>query len=113
MTCLQIYVQPEHQQQQFADTIQEQQNVYGVPSQQFVMVQQQKPPQDGLINASYSCSWIGLIIFGIILGPIGFVLGLVAKLNGDQRGIGAMIFGGVVTIISIILAVFLINSGML
>ena len=98
-------------QEQLVAPIQGQQIVYGNASQQYVIAQQQKLPQNGLINASYICSGIGLLIFGIILGPIGFILGLIAKLNGDSRGNGAMIFGGVVTILSIILAVFILSSG--
>ena len=54
-------------------------------------------PQHGLIATSYMCSAIGLLIGGIILGPIGFILGLVAKSNGDPRGKKAMIFGVVAT----------------
>ena len=87
---------------------------YGVPGQPvMVMVESQKPQQNGLIKASYVCSCIGLFIFGIILGPIGFTLGLIAKSNGDQRGNGAMIFGGVVTILSLIIIVVMINLGMI
>ena len=102
-------MQPE--QQPVIIPIQGQQIVYGADNQQYVLVQQQNPPQNGLITASYVCSGIGLLIFGIILGPIGFILGLVAKSNGDQRGNGAMVFGGVVTAISAVLVVFLLSSG--
>ena len=102
-------MQPE--QQPVIIPVQGQQIVYGTDNQQYVLVQQQNPPQNGLINASYACSGIGLLIFGIILGPIGFVLGLIAKSNGDPRGNGAMIFGGVVTAISAVLVVILIGSG--
>ena len=84
--------QPE--QQPVIIPMQGQQIVYGADNQQYVLVQQQNPPQNGLINASYICSGIGLLLFGIILGPIGFILGLVAKSNGDPRGNGAMVFGG-------------------
>ncbi len=76
--------------------------------QQVVIVQ--NPQQNGLINASYICSGIGLLIMGIILGPIGFVLGLIAFNNGDKRGTGAMIFGGIVTVLSIIIAIFIFQS---
>jgi hypothetical protein len=38
-------------------------------------------------------------------------LGLVAKSNGDPRGNGAMVFGGVVTAISAALIVFLLGAG--
>jgi len=75
------------------------------------VVQPLKPPQNALINASYTCSVVGLIMFGIILGPIGFILGLVAKLNGDERGVKAMAMGSVVTVLSAIILVWLIKSG--
>lgn len=64
-------------------------------------------PQHGLIATSYLCSTIGLLIGGIILGPIGFILGLVAKSNGDSRGKYAMIFGVVVTVISLLITLLL------
>ena len=102
-------MQPE--QQPVIIPMQGQQIVYGAANQQYVLVQQQNPPQNGLINASYACSGIGLLIFGIILGPIGFILGLVAKSNGDSRGNGAMVFGGVVTAISAVLVVILLSAG--
>ena len=54
-------------------------------------------PQHGLIATSYICSAIGLLTGGILFGPIGFILGLVAKSNGDPRGKNAMIFGVVAT----------------
>jgi len=54
-------------------------------------------PQHGLIATSYICSAFGLLTGGILLGPIGFILGLVAKSNGDPRGKKAMIFGVVAT----------------
>ena len=85
-----------------------QQIVYTPTGQQVVIIG--KPPQNGLITTSYICSAIGLLIGGIILGPIGFILGLVAKNNGDQRGQNAMVFGGVVTGISILLFIFLIST---
>tara|TARA_Y100000994_G_C15503453_1_gene364516 strand:+ start:197 stop:580 length:384 start_codon:yes stop_codon:yes gene_type:complete len=85
-----------------------QQVVYTPTGQQVVIISQ--PPQNGLITASYICSAIGLLFGGIILGPIGFILGLVAKNNGDQRGQNAMIFGGVITGISILIFVFLISQ---
>jgi|TARA_B110000438_G_C15495171_1_gene513188 hypothetical protein len=88
-----------------------QQVAYTATGEQVLIFTQ--PPQNGLINASYICSGIGLLLFGIILGPIGFVLGLVAKTNGDQRGNSAMIFGGIVTILSLVIAVFFIQSGMI
>ena len=76
------------------------------PQQQVVMMNLQKPRQNGLITASYLCSGIGLLIQGgFILGPIGFILGRTARKNGDKRGKRAMIFGGVVTIISYLLVV--------
>jgi hypothetical protein len=64
-------------------------------------------PQHWLIAASYLCSTIGLLIGGIILGPIGFILGLVAKSNGDSRGKYAMISGVVVTVISLLISLLL------
>jgi hypothetical protein len=75
------------------------------------VVQPLKSPQNALINISYTCSVIGLIVFGIILGPIGFILGLVAKLNGDKRGVKAMAMGAVVTVLSAIILVWFIKSG--
>ena len=109
MAWLHLTVQPE--QQPVIIPMQGQQIVYGADNQQYVLVQQQNPPQNGLITASYTCSGIGLLIFGIILGPIGFILGLVAKSNGDPRGNGAMVFGGVVTAISAVLVVILLGAG--
>lgn len=85
-----------------------QQVVYTPTGQQVVIIGQ--PPQNGLITASYICSAIGLFFGGIILGPIGFILGLVAKNNGDQRGQNAMIFGGVITGISILIFVLIISQ---
>ena len=85
-----------------------QQVVYTPTGQQVVIIGQ--PPQNGLITTSYICSAIGLLIGGIILGPIGFILGLVAKNNGDPRGQNAMIFGGVITGISILIFVLLIGQ---
>ena len=59
--------------------------------------QEVEEPQHGLIATSYICSAIGLLTGGILFGPIGFILGLVAKSNGDSRGKNAMIFGVVAT----------------
>jgi len=88
-----------------------QQVAYTATGEQVLIFTQ--PRQNGLINASYVCSGIGLLLFGIILGPIGFVLGLIAKTNGDKRGNSAMIFGGIVTILSLVILVFVIRSGVI
>ena len=85
-----------------------QQVIYTNTGQQIVVIGQ--PPKNGLITASYICSAIGLIVFGIILGPIGFILALIAKNNGDYRGKNAMIFAGVVTLLSIVMVVVLFVS---
>ena len=85
-----------------------QQVVYTPTGQQVVIIGQSS--QNGLIIASYICSVFGLLIGGIILGPIGFVLGLVAKNNGDPRGKNAMILGGIVTGIYLVMIVLLISS---
>jgi heme/copper-type cytochrome/quinol oxidase subunit 2 len=85
-----------------------QQVLLGVPGQQvMMMVEPQKTQHNGLIRASYICSGIGLFVFGIILGPTGFVLALIAKTNGDQRGNGAMIFAVVVTILTVIVLILI------
>ena len=93
------------------DPATQQQYIQGVPGQQVMMMVPQNPPQNGLITASYVCSGIGLIIFGIILGPVGFILGLIAKSNGDERGNTAMVFGSVVTVLSIVIVAFIFSSG--
>ena len=62
-----------------------QQVVYTNTGQQIVVIG--KPPQNGLITASYICSAIGLLVLPF-LGPIGFVLALMAQKNGDNRGKG-------------------------
>ena len=82
------------------------QQIAYMPNGQMVIVGQ--PQQNGLIYSSYICSAIGFLFAGIILGPIGFVLGMLAKNNGDPRGKGAMIFGGVVTVLSIVMLGLLI-----
>ena len=83
-----------------------QQVIYTNTGQQVVVIGQ--PPQNGLITASYICSAIGLLVFGIILGPIGFTLAL--KNNGDYRGKAAMIFACVVTALSLVMIVVLFGS---
>ena len=85
-----------------------QQVIYTNTGQQIVVIGQ--PPQNGLITASYICSAIGLLVFGIILGPIGFVLALIAQNNGDSRGKAAMIFASVVTILSILIVIALLGT---
>lgn len=77
----------------------------------YVMVEPQKPPQNALINASYTCSVLGVFAFGLILGPIGFILGLVAKMNDDNRGVKAMTMGAAVTVLSAIIFVWFVQSG--
>ena len=62
-----------------------QQVVYTNTGQKIVVIG--KPPQNGLITASYICSAIGLLVLPF-LGPIGFVLALIAQKNGDNRGKG-------------------------
>jgi hypothetical protein len=54
-----------------------------------------------------------IFVFGVTLGPIGFVLGLIAKTNGDKRGNSTMIFGGIVTILSVLSLAYLIQAGMI
>ena len=85
-----------------------QQVVYTNTGQKIVVIG--KPPQNGLITASYFCSAIGLLVFGILLGPIGFVLALIAQNNGDSRGKTAMVFAGVVTLLSLMIIVLLFDQ---
>ena len=49
-------------------------------------------------------------MFGILLGPIGFVLALIAQNNGDNRGKAAMVFAGVVTLLSLMIIVLLFDQ---
>ena len=44
------------------------------------------------------------------LGLIGFFLALIAHKNGDDRGKAAMVFAGVVTLLSIVMVVVLFGS---
>ena len=87
-----------------------QQVIYTNTGQQIVVISQ--APQNGLISASYICSAIGLLVLGIILGPIGFILALIAKNNGDYRGKSAMIFAAVVTLLSLLVAIVLFNPAL-
>ena len=81
-----------------------QQVVYTNTGQKIVVIG--KTPQNGLITASYICSAIGLLVFPF-LGPIGFFLALIAQKNGDNRGKAAMVFAGVVTLLSLIIIVLM------
>tara|TARA_B100000700_G_scaffold30661_1_gene29503 strand:+ start:3854 stop:4261 length:408 start_codon:yes stop_codon:yes gene_type:complete len=82
------------------------QQVAYMPNGQMVIIGQ--PQQNGLIYGSYICSVVGFFLAGIIFGPIGFVLGMLAKNNGDPRGNSAMIVGGIVTGLSIVMLGLLI-----
>ena len=84
-----------------------QQVVYTNTGQQIVVFG--KPPQNGLITASYICSAIGLLVIPF-LGPIGFFLALKAQKNGDNRGKAAMIFAGVVTLLSLMIIVLMSHT---
>jgi hypothetical protein len=44
------------------------------------------------------------------LGPIGFFLALIAQKNGDNRGKAAMVFAGVVTLLSIMIIVLMSHT---
>lgn len=59
--------------------------------------------------ASYICSAIGLLVFPF-LGPIGFFLALMAHKNGDGRGKPAMVFAGVVTLLSLMIIVLMSHT---
>ena len=85
----------------------DQQVVYTPTGQQVVIIGQ--APQNGLITASYICSAIGLLVFPF-LGPIGFFLALIAQKKGDNRGKAAMVFAGVVTLLSLMIIVLLFNQ---
>lgn len=84
-----------------------QQVVYTNTGKQIVEISQ--PPQNRLIMASYICSAIGLLVFPF-LGPIGFFLALIAQKNGDNRGKAAMVFAGVVTLLSLMIIVLMSHT---
>ena len=92
------------------DPANQQQYIQGVPGQQAVMMVPQKPPQDALITISYVVSAIGILFFPICLGPIGFICALVANSNGDSRGVNAMAFAAIATVIGMILGFLVFTS---
>ena len=70
-------------------------NMYGMPV----------APMSGLSIAGFVVSLVGLIVFGIIMGPIGLGLsipGLVQTMKGTKRGKGFAIAGLVISIIDIV-----------
>lgn len=68
--------------------------------------QQQSGQTNGLATASLVCGVVGLIVFGIILGPIAICLGVSAKTkiheNPGMQGEGSANAGIVMGIIDVI-----------
>ena len=92
------------------DSANQQQFIQGIPGQQVMMMVPQNPPQDTLITISYVVSAIGLLFFPICLGPIGFICALVAHSNGDSRGVNAMGFAAIATVIGMIIGFLVFAS---
>ncbi|MEX0991458.1 MAG: DUF4190 domain-containing protein [Actinomycetota bacterium] len=74
------------------------------------------PRANGLAVAAMVCSLVGFLVFGIVLGPIGLILGIVAlnQINnsgGLQGGKGMATTGVVVGVVDVV-AFFVIISAL-
>jgi hypothetical protein len=74
---------------------------------------------NGLAIASLVCGIVGLLLFGIILGPLAFIFGLVAmnqinKSGGAQKGkglaIAGVVFGAIALVGAIIFASIILGE---
>lgn len=67
---------------------------------------------ESLTRWAWMASGIGLVICGVLLGPLGIVLGLMARSDGRQWGQpigwGPVILGTVSTVVPLLLAVFML-----
>lgn len=81
---------------------------------------QQGPAKtDGMAIGGFVCAIIGLLFFGIILGPTGVVLGILAKrridrwperYKGSGLAIAAIVIGAIATVLAIILILAIAND---
>jgi hypothetical protein len=76
---------------------------YGYP-------QPQARPSNGLAVASLVCGIVGVLIFGIILGPLAVIFGAVglSRANNGASGKGMAVAGLVLGLIAAILAIILL-----
>ena len=73
--------------------------------------QQPGAPQPAASNnmaiAALVCSLVGLVLFGIILGPLGIIFGSIAIKNGENRGMA--LAGIIVGALDVILFFLVLN----
>jgi Domain of unknown function (DUF4190) len=80
---------------------------------------QAAPKTDGLAIAGFVMAIVGLLFFGIVLGPAGLILGIVSfrrinrepgRYKGRGLAIAAMIIGAITTVLAILLIVAIAND---
>ncbi|MEX0991585.1 MAG: DUF4190 domain-containing protein [Actinomycetota bacterium] len=75
------------------------------------------PTSNGLATASLACAIVGLLVFGIVLGPIAIILGIVAQsqiaASGGQQGGKGTATAGVVIGLLDVLAFFVIYASLI
>lgn len=78
-----------------------------------VIAQQERA--ESLARWAWIASGIGLVVCGLVLGPLGVVLGLAARAKGRQWGQpigwGPVILGAVSTIAALVIAFFIFSGG--
>lgn len=79
----------------------------------------QPPPRqsNGLAIASLVCAIVGILVFGIVLGPLAVIFGAVGLsranrgASGKGLAIAGIVVGSVVTVLSIIAIAVLTSNG--
>jgi hypothetical protein len=90
-------------------------NPYGAPGPQTINVHVQNTGEpatkkSGFATASLSCAIIGLLIFGILLGPLAVVFGIISLSQGEENSASAVV--GIVLGIIDVFAFFVILAMM-
>ena len=92
-------------------------NSYGAPGPQTINVHVQNAGEpatkkSGFVSASLSCGIIGLLIFGIILGPLAVLFGIISLSQGEENsgsaGVGIVL--GIIDVFAFFVIIAMMNA---